>query len=40
MFNTYVYDGICNPIGRHTGVLLGIRPDDLLAENIKHYCKE
>lgn len=39
MLDAYIYDGIRTPIGCHAGVLSGIRPDDLLAENIKHLLQ-
>lgn len=39
MLDAYIYDGIRTPIGRHAGVLSSIRPDDLLAENIKHLLQ-
>ncbi len=39
MLDAYIYDGIRTPIGCHAGVLSSIRPDDLLAENIKHLLQ-
>lgn len=35
MLDAYIYDGLRTPIGRHAGVLAGIRPDDLLAQTIQ-----
>jgi acetyl-CoA C-acetyltransferase len=32
VLDAYVYDGLRSPIGRHAGVLAGVRPDDLAAE--------
>ena len=39
MLEAYIYDGIRTPIGRHAGALSSIRPDDLLAENIKYLLQ-
>tara|TARA_R110000751_G_scaffold21133_2_gene61085 strand:- start:3851 stop:5062 length:1212 start_codon:yes stop_codon:yes gene_type:complete len=33
--NTYIYDGLRTPFGRHGGALSHIRPDDLLSNLIK-----
>ncbi len=34
MRDTYVYDGIRTPFGRHAGVLAAVRPDDLMGDTI------
>jgi acetyl-CoA C-acetyltransferase len=34
MLDTYVYDGIRTPFGRHAGVLAAVRPDDLMGDTI------
>src|SRR6201990_115122 len=35
MLDAYIYDGLRSPIGRHTGKLSPIRPDDLAGEVVK-----
>src|ERR1043165_2016543 len=35
MLDAYIYDGLRSPIGRHTGKLSAVRPDDLAGEVIK-----
>jgi acetyl-CoA C-acetyltransferase len=35
MLDAYIYDGLRSPIGRHAGLLAGIRPDDLAAEVVR-----
>ncbi|MCE2946170.1 MAG: 3-oxoadipyl-CoA thiolase [bacterium] len=35
MLDAYLYDGLRSPIGRHSGALAGVRPDDLLAGVMK-----
>jgi 3-oxoadipyl-CoA thiolase len=35
MLNAYLYAGTRTPFGRHSGVLAGVRPDDLLAGVIR-----
>lgn len=35
MLDAYIYDGLRTPIGRHGGALSTLRPDDLLAANIR-----
>jgi acetyl-CoA C-acetyltransferase len=34
MDNAYLYGGIRTPIGRHSGCLAGVRPDDLMGDTI------
>ena len=36
MLDAYIYSGIRTPFGRQAGVLAPVRPDDLLAEVIRH----
>jgi acetyl-CoA C-acetyltransferase len=35
MLDAYIYDGLRTPIGRHSGKLAPVRPDDLAAEVIR-----
>lgn len=35
MLDAYLYDGLRSPIGRHSGALASVRPDDLLAGVMK-----
>ena len=39
MLDAYIYDGIRSPIGRHAGMLAGLRPDDLAGEVIAEVVK-
>lgn len=35
MYSAYIVDGVRSPIGKFNGTLASVRPDDLLAQNIK-----
>jgi acetyl-CoA C-acetyltransferase len=39
MLDAYIYDGLRSPIGRHTGKLAGVRPDDLAGEVIAEVVR-
>ncbi|OTG88752.1 3-oxoadipyl-CoA thiolase [Acinetobacter sp. ANC 3832] len=40
MLNAYIYDGLRSPIGRHTGALSSIRPDDLAGLVIQRLIEK
>lgn len=40
MLNTYIYDGLRSPFGRHAGELASIRPDDLAATVIQKLLEK
>ena len=40
MLDTYIYEGLRTPFGRHGGSLAKVRPDDLLADVMKNVMRQ